>query len=128
MRPGGGVIITDDTVEMEVAAFDKSEIVKVVIKIDEVEGVFTSYACGNPLMFLSISTAAYQEVLKALKMEKQECKKLSLEGLEKLIVIVATKVTKDMRYTLSMIFSNTNMQEIEKKEANNLLMKTHPKK
>ena len=55
--------------------------------------------------------------------------KYSTDNPERLITIVPNKVTEVMKAKLKKSFSisNTVMHEIERKEANDILVKTHPK-
>ena len=129
--PKEKITITTKGVQIKVPAIiNTSEVVGINIPMSDVVKVLAHFGkkC-MPLLFLYISPAACNRARKMLKMTNSQSFFLdvhSTDETQKRITIIPEKVTEDNKQILKQHFGS-KVQELERKEANDILVRSSPK-
>jgi len=128
--PKEKIIITDKGVLIKVPAImNESEVVTISIPMTDVLKVLAHFGKSMPLLFLYISPTACMKARKTLKMTNSQSFYLDVQSndeTQKRITILPDKLSEDNKAILKQHFGS-NVQELESKDANEILVRSSPK-
>jgi len=128
--PKEKITITERGVQIKVQAIlNQAEVVTINIPMADVLKVLAHFGKSMPLLFLYISPSACGRARKSLKMTSSQSFYLDVQSsdeTQKRITILPEKLTEENKTILKQHFGN-NVQELESKDANEILVRSSPK-
>jgi len=128
--PKEKIIITERGVQVKVPAIlNPNEVVTLNIMVQDVLKVLAHFGKSMPLLFLYVSPASCSKIRSCLKMTNKQSFFLDVQTqdeTQKRITILPEKLTEDQKAILKTHFG-TNVQELEAKDANEILVRSSPK-
>ena len=123
------IIITDKGIQIKVPAINNTEGVNINIPMSDVLKVLVHFGKSMPILLLYISTSACMRVRGTLKMTNSQSFYLDVQSNDqthKRITIIPEKLTEANKSLLRQHF-HCNVQELEGKDANEILVRSSPK-
>jgi len=124
------IIITEKGVQIKVPAImNNMEIVTITIPMNDVLKVLAHFGKCMPILFLYISPGACKRVRESLAMSSSQSFFLDItsqDETQKRVTILPKKLTDENKMILKRFFKKT-LQEMEYKEANEILVRSAPK-
>ena len=128
--PKEKITITEKGLQIKVPAINTDlEIITINIEMKDVLKVLVHFGKSMPLLFLYVSPTACQKTRKLLKMTNSQGYYLDVQSqdeTQKRITVLPEKLTEDNKAILKKHFGS-NMQELESKDANEILVRSSPK-
>jgi len=128
--PKEKIIITERGVQVKVPAIlNPNDVVTLNIMMQDVLKVLAHFGKSMPLLFLYVSPSACIKIRSCLKMTNKQSFFLDVQTsdeTQKRITILPDKLTEDQKSILKTHFG-ANVQELEAKDANEILVRSSPK-
>jgi len=128
--PKDRISITEKGVQIKVPAImNNMEIVTITIPMNDVLKVLAHFGKSMPLLFLYISPGACKRARASLAMNSVQSFYIDItsqDETQKRITILPEKLTDDNKMILKRFFASS-LQEVESKEANEILVRSSPK-
>ena len=130
VHPKDKIIVTEKGVQIKVPSItNPDEVITLNIVMKDVLKVLIHFGKQMPLLFLYISPSACQKTRKLLKMTNSQSFYLDVQSTDetqKRITILPDKMNDEHKVTLKQHFSAI-IQELESKDANEILVRSSPK-
>ena len=123
------ITVTEKGVRIMVPAIINNEVVTIDIGMGDILKVLIHYGKQMPLLFLYVSPGACQKTRKLLKMTNRDSFYLevtSTDETQKRITILPEKINEESKTILKQHFGD-KIQELENKDANEILVRSSPK-
>jgi len=128
--PKDKIVITEKGVQIKVPAImNNMEIVTITIPMSDVLKVLAHFGKSMPLLFLYISPGACKRARASLSMNSNQSFFIDItsgDETQKRVTILPEKLTDENKILLKRHFGTT-LQEVESKEANEILVRSSPK-